>query len=273
MPEPAYWCKQKCPFCDEDKIVIANGIIGTAEKPKMVYDRGYSFCNCKNIWFTDWKNIDQELYRGDTVEKNHSTNDNYKKGIKEVFQHHLKYQTVHNKGCDNNKFLDLGSITPTVLDEAKRLGFETTGVDMYPRNDFGHAMIQGDFEVMNICDKYDLIWASHIFEHFKYPLKALEKCYDLLGEGGELFIAMPDPFFIDFMNIHNFSHFLLRSHHIIWDMDSFVEEAEKIGFKVGLKRRNFIVNVISDMHIVLIRGDKVDLTKSMYKDINMVIKR
>ncbi len=250
--EIIYWCKQECPFCHEDKIVIANGLIRSGEKIELYPDRGYSFCNCKNIWFTDWSNIDLPYYNQSIIEKEHKDSKDYKKGCKEILQHYLRLDKIHNGGYGKNMFLDLGSIAPFTLDEAKRLGFETTGFDMFERKDFGHDLVVGDFEIISLFEpkSFNLIWANHIFEHFHYPLEALKKCYDLLSDNGEIFVAMPDPFFINFENIYTFPHFLLRNHHIMWDMDSFIDEAEKIGFKNTLRYRNTEVNVHEDMHLV-----------------------
>lgn len=253
LPNSVYWSHQTCPFCGEDKIVIANGLVWLEEEIKIVPDRGYSFCNCKSIWFTDWSNIDQVVFEDAGVEAKHKKNKDYEKKNKDVFRYMLYKNRIHNLGIGRNRFFDIGSITPFILDEARRLGFKTTGLDMYPRKDFGHKLIVGDVDTINIVDTYDLIWASHIFEHLHYPLKVLKKCYDCLSDGGEMFVAMPDPFFINYDNIYHWTHWQLRTHYIMWDMDSFCNEAEKVGFKIAFKKRNTEVNLLDDMHLVFIK--------------------
>ena len=179
-------------------------------------------------------------------EQDHLNNEGYRKNIKDVFVHY----TSNGKIPKGGKLLDLGAITPSILDEAKLLGFETTGWDMFKRKDSGHDFIVGDFETEETLKTFDVIWANHVFEHFHYPLEVLKKCYNLLNDKGKLFVGMPDPFFIAFENVYNWSHWLLRSHHIMWDMDSFCDEAEKVGFKTIMKHRNTEVNPQMDMHLI-----------------------
>jgi hypothetical protein len=64
---------------------------------------------------------------------------------------------------------------------------------------------------------------------------------------------MPDPRFIDWDNVYRWGHWALREHHIIWDMDSFIKEAEKLGFKAVYKNRNDLFEQICtrDYQIIL----------------------
>jgi len=213
FPKLAPWSQQTCPLCGDEKIIIAHGItIDKEDKVRFYPDRGYSFCNCKSIWFTDWSNIDQRVRH-----ENDST---------EVLRHYILTGRIRNKGYEKNYFQCLGWGDP-VKAEAKRLGFE-------------------------VCGKafYDFIWAYHVFEHSQNPLHLLSDTYDNLSPEGLLFIAMPDPYFIDFENPYSWKHWLLREHYIMWDMDSFCDELEKVGFKILLKRRNTRVKLKKDYHII-----------------------
>ena len=212
FPKLAPWSEQICPLCLDKKIIITHGI--TMDKNNHVSyfpDRGYSFCNCKSIWFTEWENIDQR-YR--------HPNDSIK-----VLQHYLRTFKIYNKGYKQNKFFCVGD--DPVKEEANRLGFNTESSE--PAN---------------------LIWCYHQLEHYERPLSELESYYEDLEKDGILFIAMPDPYFIDFNNAYSWGHWLLREHHIMWDMDSFCDELEKIGFKILMKERNFLVNIVKDYHII-----------------------
>lgn len=209
---------------------MTQGIVRQDKGTLIFPDRGYSFCNCKNIWFTEWSNIDL---------RNRHNNES-----KEVLQYYLSDMgLVHkdkdnnflveevfilNKGMGNNKVLVCGN-APETIKEFNRLGFVV---------DQEHS-------------KWDIIWAYHIFEHMHYPLQELADFYNNLKPGGVLFIAMPDPYFINFDNPHSWEHWLLREHHIMWDMDSFCDEAEAVGFKVVYKNRNTTIKVCKDMHIIL----------------------
>jgi len=181
-------------------------------QPQVFPDRGYSFCNCKNIWFTDWKNIDPWYeHQNESVE---------------VFQHYLKKGFIKNQGYKKNHISVVGN-APKTKSEAKRLGFEVED-----------------------RESFNLIWSYHMLEHERYPLTMLQAYYDLLSEDGILFVAMPDPFFIDFEDIYEWGNWLLRENYIMWDMDSFCDEAEAIGFKVEQKIRNTDVKICRDQHLI-----------------------
>lgn len=249
LPKIVPWSKQKCPLCNEDKLVIALGMSISLEKEEVSYfpDMGYSFCNCKSIWFTDWSNIRPTVFEDN--QKQHS-NKHYRKLVADPLRYYIIKKKLFNMGYKKNKFLDLGSVTPYLLDEAKRLGWETMGWDKWKRDNFSHPLIVGDFEEMELDNKFDLIWSSHFFEHLHYPIKALQKCYKMLDPKGIMFVAMPDPYFVQFDNAYACKHWTLREHHIIWDMDSFCDELETIGFKVLMKERNTVVRLEKDYHII-----------------------
>lgn len=205
---------QKCPLCKEDKILVAQGLfkVNDDAEPQTFPDRGYSFCNCKNIWFTDWANIDTSYkFENESVE---------------VLQYYLKKGIIKNKGYGKNKFSCLGN-APKTKQEAERLGFETAD-----------------------ANSFDIIWSYHMLEHERYPLTMLQAYYELLNKDGILFIAMPDPFFIDFSDIYEWGHWLMRENYIMWDMDSFCDEAEGIGFKIEKKIRNTEVKLWKDQHLI-----------------------
>jgi SAM-dependent methyltransferase len=248
---------QPCPFCGQKQPVYIRGLhLTTVEGndgrlDKMVHpDLGYSFCNCKNIWYTNWSNIWQSLY-DEMYEEKHKVFT--AEGVFKKYLHNLESQIFPDDiPLWKIKFLDLGSVTPYLLDVAKTYGVQTIGCDIIPHKDFGHKLIVGDFEKVQIDEKFDIIFASHIFEHFHYPLVALQKCFDLLNPKGRLFVAQPDTFFIDWNNVYTWLNWHVREHHIFFDKDTFVEEAEKIGFQTLMNKRNvdFLMHVTGDMQLV-----------------------
>ena len=208
------WSKQVCPLCGEEKILIANGIT-LSEEDKMEFfpDRGYSFCNCKSIWFTDWANID--------------TRARHKNDSADVLKYYILRGDIVNLGYKKNKFLC--PVEDTVVEEAVRLGWDV------------HDKLTEDNYI---------IWSYHELEHKCNPIVQLGMYYANLKEGGTLFIAMPDPYFIDFANAYGWRHWLMREHHIMWDMDTFCDELETIGFKIKFKTRNTRIKPNKDYHII-----------------------
>jgi len=225
---------------------------GTVRNPEtgelgVVQDKGYSFCNCKNIWYTDWENIDQRVYGDEYVEK-YNTDFMAKamdKYAKEYFPKILKHKT-------SGYFADVGSPHAKLLKNAKKVGYTPLRIDIDNNTDDDIETLIGDFEYLETDKKMSVIWISHVFEHFKDPIESAKKCYSMLKDGGVLFVAMPDPFFIDWESPYQWSHWHLREHHTLWDMESFIETLEEIGFKCVFKHRNLYSNFIcnGDYHLL-----------------------
>lgn len=245
---------QNCPLCGQSQPLVFPGIETNADNPEKcnIYrNKGYSFCNCNNIFFTDWRNIDQTKYGKDYSEK-YNKPETYK-AVRQFAQYYIP------RLAGGKTFLEIGAASNIVLDVAKENGFETTGLDI---NEFSgiktdrHNFIVGNFEDIEVKNKYDVIWASHVFEHFKQPLEMIKRCKDLLNNNGFLFIAMPDPWFINHRIIRQhpqtWAHFHLREHYILWDMDSFIDKVVPLGFECVYSKRNGGIEfyIHGDYHLI-----------------------
>lgn len=210
-------------------------------------DKGYSFCNCKNIWYTDWRNIEPEEYYEEYYANNHYRT-RYRLQLEKLLDKYLPELEKHGNG--GKQFLDLGCVVGFLSDYATAKGYDVTGTDVIERQFSKCKFIVADFDKEVIPGKYDIIWASHFFEHLHYPIEGLKKCYGLLNPGGLLFVAMPDPFMVDWDNPNGWPNWVTRQHYIMWDMESFVEEAEFAGLKNLVQARNFDVRPLHDYHLL-----------------------
>lgn len=266
--KPKKLAAQKCPLCGNFQDIIINGWEPSKEEGKkgfvVVEDQGYSFCNCNNIHFTDWKNINQGTYDPDYYKKYDSPAINSamrvmaSRFIPTIFEN-LPLSTVEPK------VLDVGSINPTILDVFKEFGFQTTGLDIHDHPLGQHKLVVGNFENMILPETYDVIWASHVFEHFKDPIAAVKYAHNCLNENGIIFVAMPDPWFIDFSNPYAWGHWHLREHHILWDMDSFAAVLEDQGFEIISKKRN------TNLDQVCVLDYQIIARKKSYREMKSVV--
>jgi predicted SAM-dependent methyltransferase len=166
------------------------------------------------------------------------------------------------KGWGNKKlgkFLEIGAPLDSTLDVAKENGWMPLGLDLIKRESV-HPFLVANFEEYETSEKYDVIWAAHIFEHFKDPIGVVEKCASLLIDGGILFVIMPDPWFVDWGdNPYQWIHWNIKEHHILWDRDSFCDVMETFGFEITKKHRNTTYEYLcsGDFHII---GQKTDDT-------------
>ena len=253
---------QRCPLCGELQAVIVNGIRVEHSDPssfsndKMFVekDKGYSFCNCHNIFFTDWSNMDKGEYDDFYIKRYNEPNAKIA-----CWKFAEKYIPIIKESFGNRslgKFLEIGSPNDSVLDVAKVNGWHPIGLDLIKRNS-NHGFLEVDFENYEFQKKYDAIWASHIFEHFKDPIGMVKKCAKILVEGGILFVVMPDPWFVDWANNpYEWIHWHIKEHHILWDLDSFCAVLEESGFEIIKKHRNTTYEFLcsGDFHIIARRN-------------------
>lgn len=237
---------QVCPFCSKEQEIRVHGHRpeGTGYV-KIDETVGYSFCNCKNVFFTDFKNMKQSLYESKDYSEKYS-------GVGEIIKKHLTFYLPYFQ--ERGKFLELGTVNEALIEHAKELGFDAYGSD-YSYRESKNKMIFGDFEKEDFSEHYgtfSVLFASHIFEHFKSPLLALNKCNDLLCSGGRIFLAMPDTYFIDWKNPYAWGHWHIEEHYTLWDMNSWVDEMKQAGFKILFKTHNTRPEFVcsGDFHVI-----------------------
>jgi predicted SAM-dependent methyltransferase len=250
MSQPAQMM-QTCPLCSQKQPIYVRGMVKNLEDSSttvIVPDRGYSFCNCHNIFFTNWANIQQSIYNED-YKANYISD--YLKSFYDKYRE-IYFPIFSELNPHGSTFLDVGCINPYMLEVAEEYGWEATGLDIMDHK--VDNIITGSFEDINPDEfgRYDFIWLSHVFEHFKDPEKAVWVLNEILNEEGIAFIAMPDTFAIDWEHIYNWGHWHVNEHHILWDMVSFIKFMEDRGFSCKFRKRNasglFICN--GDFHLV-----------------------
>lgn len=250
---------QECPLCGENQGIMMRGLARDLEDGELFVarDRGYSFCNCRNIFFTKYTNIDKSVY-DERYCSRYSKGDTNKLAEYEI----NKYFPIFKKEkAEIKTFLEVGSISDTVLDYVKKENVEPMGIDLIKRES-KHRFIAGDFEYEYITKKQDVIYASHVFEHFKNPGEILLKCRNILSDEGLLYIAMPDTFFINFEDGSPLRwDWHVQEHHILWNMENFAEYAEEHGFKCILKERNLSLH------------KQVDKKSYWKKDFKVILKK
>ena len=128
LPKRGY---QECPLCGELHPIMMRGIVTDIENdsPNVSHDKGYSFCNCYNIFYTDWRNIRKEKYDETYFAKYQSKNTiiHAKKEFDRIFSIVKEYIQ------EPAEFFEIGCIHDCLLDIAKEHGFEVYGIDIVKR--------------------------------------------------------------------------------------------------------------------------------------------
>lgn len=148
-------------------------------------------------------------------ECNHTFAENYPKNIKEILsntspgQHlnpdiHLlpilgnRLSEIKRLFVKGNKLLEVGTGAGETTSVAKELLFEITGIEIRPIYAKNVSSMLGiniysidfmDFETDNI---FDIVILGDVLEHTPYPIKTLEKVYNLLNKEGVVWISTPN---------------------------------------------------------------------------------
>ena len=57
LPNVEPFFMQICPLCGRDNRIVVKGVYTRDGKREIYPDIGYSFCNCKNIFYTNFENV------------------------------------------------------------------------------------------------------------------------------------------------------------------------------------------------------------------------
>lgn len=101
--------------------------------------------------------------------------------------------------CPSGRLLDVGSNAGFLLDLARKLGYETEGIEhsgvlaKFAREVLGLSVQNVPVEKANLREKeYDVVISSDAFEYFPYPLATVKMLHKALKTGGILLIKTPN---------------------------------------------------------------------------------
>ncbi|MFN8175128.1 MAG: methyltransferase domain-containing protein [Solirubrobacteraceae bacterium] len=97
------------------------------------------------------------------------------------------------------RLLDVGCGHGLLLDEARRRGYETLGLELsasgaaYGRDILGLDVRELTLEALEDDRGFSVIVLADVIEHLDDPVAAIDRCYELLAPGGVLCVVTPDP--------------------------------------------------------------------------------
>ena len=127
--------------------------------------------------------------------------------------------------------LEIGSRDGFAVQYFNSLGNCALGVEIVEdwaeyAKEMGRNVISGDFMKVDIDKKFDLIYSRHSLEHFKEPLKVLEKCNRLLKPNGVIAVYLP---------LQDEAHSSSKTHLSFFPtLEHLSDMMELAGFKVKL---------------------------------------
>ena len=240
-----------------------------------------------SVWQIQEGNTDRRAmwYRcqgGVLFQEHFPTNDIYHKEYLETYSDEKKaqarmihagkiYAPIIEETTYGRMMLDVGFGMPYNLMFFEERGWLVWGIEVNDAISPGKNIYKGDFltydfsphinkerlksivgEKAVIKRTFDLIWMSHVLEHFNDPMAVLKKAYDLLSPTGVLYISTPDIDFINKTGVTGWLHFKKQEHYTLWTERALVRELKRIGFNIILKKRNFSSRFVSwfDVHVI-----------------------
>jgi 2-polyprenyl-3-methyl-5-hydroxy-6-metoxy-1,4-benzoquinol methylase len=97
------------------------------------------------------------------------------------------------------RLLDAGCGHGMLLDEARRRGWETVGLDLsaaaaaHARDTLGLDVRERPLEQFTHDGGFDAVVLADVIEHVDDPAVAIDRCFELLVPGGVALFATPDP--------------------------------------------------------------------------------
>lgn len=139
------------------------------------------------------KNISYEDYRDDKVLKSVRNGNNYIK----YRRHRLRIKQI-KKHVKAGKLYDIGVGWGHFLHTAKRMGFETSGVEMselmhhYASTDLKLEVEHDNFFNIELQNNYyDVATMWDVLEHIEHPTKAVQKVYEMIKDDGYFVLQVP----------------------------------------------------------------------------------
>lgn len=137
------------------------------------------------------------------------------------------------------RLLEIGSCTGLLLDEARRLGWEVTGIEPsrwaadYARNNFNLNVIAKSIEEANPPKgHFDVVVMIDLLEHLIDPKSVLEKVRQLLKSDGVIYIATPDIESLAARILNNRWWGIKRHHLYYFSRRTLRSLLDKAGFEV-----------------------------------------
>jgi len=240
-----------CPVCGVD----TNYLYRITEKDDVSGD--WYRCACGVIFLPEPDN------KIDYDEKYHSlyTDDKVKKNAIHAAR---VYAPIIEELTYGRMMLDVGFASGYNMDYFENRGWLTWGIDVNVPKEKRPNLYKGDFLTYDFEPRinkeelekhvgdgrlkkrtFDLIWMSHVLEHFDNPIEVLKKAKGLLSDTGVMYISTPDIDFINKTGLPSFPHWKCKEHRVLWSSRALKRELERLGFDVILIRRNFSSRFIS----------------------------
>ena len=151
----------------------------------------------------------------------------------------LKLEDIFSRPEEGKALLDFGCGTDVFLNQARKNGWQTTGMDFNETSvscviASGHKGIHYDSEAAWSCiedNSLDIIRLNHVIEHLYHPLDVITQLRKKLRKGGVLYMSTPN---VDGVSAEKFKSFWwgldCPRHIILYSPDTFAKLIHAANF-------------------------------------------
>jgi 2-polyprenyl-3-methyl-5-hydroxy-6-metoxy-1,4-benzoquinol methylase len=170
--------------------------------------------------------------------------DRFEPSVHQQVQDYLDFIGKHTRGAS---LLDVGTGSGLLPHLAQAQGYEVEGTDLSKHVSenvpakAGFPIHQGALEDIEFTRKYDIITMLHVLEHTSNPLSTLQRCKELLNDGGYIIVVVPNYQSLDSrikdllskfkLKSRPYKHLALGHHNYVFSIRSL----EILGQKSGLR--------------------------------------
>ena len=171
--------------------------------------------------------------------------DRFDPTVHQQVQNYIDFIGKHTSG---KSLLDVGTGSGLLPQAARTRGYEVEGTDLSKHVSenvpakAGFPIHHGTIEDIEFTRKYDIITMLHVLEHTSNPLSTLERCRDLLNEGGYVVVVVPNYQSLDSrikdllsalkLKSRPYKHLALGHHNWVFSIKSLEILGEKSGLQV-----------------------------------------
>jgi GT2 family glycosyltransferase/2-polyprenyl-3-methyl-5-hydroxy-6-metoxy-1,4-benzoquinol methylase len=231
----------KCPLCD---ITEQIGIFCTVRNPRKIGEEKYNYVKCKRcgLVFLNPMPTREELDRIYTNIYDHyeEESNTFLNKIANLFSK-PRTQYVEETRKSPGRILDIGCGTGLFLSKMKEKRWDIYGIEATKWAAERSAVRTGrekifTKELHKICfpnNYFDVITLWHVLEHIKDVNMLIKEINRVLGEGGSLFIEVPNLNSVSLgLFQHNYSFLSVPEHILYWSESSLKNFLQNSGFSV-----------------------------------------
>jgi 2-polyprenyl-3-methyl-5-hydroxy-6-metoxy-1,4-benzoquinol methylase len=171
--------------------------------------------------------------------------DRFEPSVHQQVTDYLDFMAAHTSGTS---LLDVGTGSGLLPHMARAKGYEVEGTDLSKHVSdnvpakAGFPIHHGTLEEISFTRKYDIITMLHVLEHTSNPLQTLQKCKELLNDGGYLIVVVPNYQSLDThikdllsrlkLKSRPYKHLALGHHNFVFSLKSLEILGERAGLRV-----------------------------------------